>query len=438
MSYLDTLQTVKINTDKGEVTAVGGSYDGETFYVSSSSYSDGKKIVTHEIVDGEFPILQDMGRLPRIMRIELYIIGDNCIPRRDKLIKKLTTIGEKELINPYFGAVQARAGAFTVDDSSTILNICRINVTFAIGSQADDAVFVADTFKAIEQQSASLLDNLIEAYGDAMEFIDSGKAYLTKVADTINTVNKGIVAARDTVRSVAEYQTLVARILQNTEAALLNGRALARDTIALVTFTNNQSIGIKNNWYSLMDREYSISAANPDPATTYDPDNKDVLNDGLRTSEIQVDSSLPDYLPDTVNKQTYVDSMGAFHSVVKVAAATNIAQAVTKVEFNTLDEIAKYTELVNNSFWDTLVLVQDTPAIYNNVQVLQATTLRNLDEQELVLPIIDKVELPVGGTVLDIVGSYYDNLSFVDTVVSLNSIKHPGFIPAGTTLEITR
>lgn len=438
MAYVNTLQVVEIETDKGVIKAIGGSYDGFGYYVASTTYSDGKEIITHKIVDAEFPVHQDMGRLPRILTQEIYIIGANALPRRDKLIKRLVARGEKEIVDPYFGIMRGRAGAFTNTNNATTLNVCSLNVTFAIGSQAAEIVFIPDTSKAIKQQAASMIDNLIAVYAKSMKFIDSGKSYLRKVQAGVNTANGAIVAARDTVRSIAEYQSLAAGILQNINSTILNGQAFVRDTIALVTFTNNQSVGLKNAWYTLLDAEYSVSVANTDADNIYNPTGIDTLDESLRLSAIEVDSELPDYLPDTVNKETYLESMGAFNKVIKVAAITNLAQAVTEVEFTSLEQLAFYTEAVNSTFWDLLVLVQDDQVIYNNVQVLQATTLLNLDETALALPTIEVVTLPVGGPVLSVVGSYYSNPVDAEEVISLNGIKHPGFIPAGTVLEIKR
>lgn len=437
MIYIDTLHTVEIETDTGFVTTVGGQYDGSTFQVASSSWNDGRRLVVMDIAGGSFPEVQDQGRVPRTTSLDIYIIGDGCLERRDTLIESLTARGLKDFVHPYFGHLKARAGKFSVGDQSTTLRYCAMTVEFVVLSDTVSKVFIPDTKAAIELQSATLIDNILKKYNSIMDFAESGKAYLTTIKDGVTSAQLAIVEARASVRSLAEYQSLAAGILVTTDAVIRNASTFMSDTIALVTFTNMQSVGIKNAWFELINANHDVEKH--DNSTYEDLDNVDgnqLVDEALALLALEVDYKLPDYLPDTANKRAYIKNMDAFNKVIKIAALTSLSQNVSNTDFDSLEEIAKYSADINDAFYDVLELVQDDQEMYNNIQVLQATTLLDLENVSLALPSIETVDLTTGGTVLEVVGSYYKDPLDAETVISMNNIKHPLFVPEGTTMEL--
>ena len=94
------------------------SFRGVRFYIEIGSRAGGRRIALHEYSKRDQPYAEDMGRRARKFQITGYLIGPDYLIDRDSLIEALElespgrlvhpTLGEFEVVNDEFGAVERR------------------------------------------------------------------------------------------------------------------------------------------------------------------------------------------------------------------------------------------------------------------------------------------------------------------------------------------
>lgn len=64
----------------------------------------------HEFPQRDMPFFEQLGKQAQVHKMTAWIIGDDCFERRDKLIEALETPGGGELVHPWLGRLQVKAG----------------------------------------------------------------------------------------------------------------------------------------------------------------------------------------------------------------------------------------------------------------------------------------------------------------------------------------
>ena len=63
------------------------SFKKQPFFVTSHSFSTGRRIVLHEFPYHDKPYIEDLGRKSRTFNIEGFILGDNYFKDRNNFVK---------------------------------------------------------------------------------------------------------------------------------------------------------------------------------------------------------------------------------------------------------------------------------------------------------------------------------------------------------------
>lgn len=79
------------------------SFRGVSFHIESENASIGRRIQTHEFPNRDKPYSEDLGKIALRPNITAYVIGDDCLAQRDRLIEALNTPGPGTLIHPTLG-----------------------------------------------------------------------------------------------------------------------------------------------------------------------------------------------------------------------------------------------------------------------------------------------------------------------------------------------
>lgn len=79
------------------------SFRGVRFHIESENASIGRRVQTHEFPNRDKPYSEDLGKVALRPNITAYVIGDDCLAQRDRLIEALNTPGPGTLIHPTLG-----------------------------------------------------------------------------------------------------------------------------------------------------------------------------------------------------------------------------------------------------------------------------------------------------------------------------------------------
>ncbi|HKS32270.1 MAG TPA: DNA circularization N-terminal domain-containing protein [Enterobacteriaceae bacterium] len=79
------------------------SFRGVSFHIESENASFGRRVQTHEFPNRDKPYSEDLGRIALRPNITAYVMGDDCLAKRDRLIEALNKPGPGTLIHPTLG-----------------------------------------------------------------------------------------------------------------------------------------------------------------------------------------------------------------------------------------------------------------------------------------------------------------------------------------------
>ena len=92
------------------------SFRGVPFFVDVAHREGGRKLVTHEYPYRDVAFSEDLGRRPRVHKIDGYVLGLEYMAARDRLLEALEAEGPGELVHPYHGRLKLHVRDFSFED----------------------------------------------------------------------------------------------------------------------------------------------------------------------------------------------------------------------------------------------------------------------------------------------------------------------------------
>ena len=88
------------------------------FFIDTSAFTTGRRIVLHEYPDRALGFPEDLGKIPRSFKLDCHIIGDDYFEQKEALINAFETQGTGELVHPYYGTVIVQTGTVTINEDT--------------------------------------------------------------------------------------------------------------------------------------------------------------------------------------------------------------------------------------------------------------------------------------------------------------------------------
>jgi prophage DNA circulation protein len=82
------------------------SFRGVEFELTVASLKAGRRTARHEYPLRDVPAVEDMGRATREIRLDGFVVGDDYMSQRDRLLAACETPGAGVLVHPYFGRLR--------------------------------------------------------------------------------------------------------------------------------------------------------------------------------------------------------------------------------------------------------------------------------------------------------------------------------------------
>lgn len=114
------------------------SYRGVPFGVFGSMGKFGRRNAVHEYPFQGTVWVEDMGRAARHINVAGFLVGDDAIAQRERLIAAVETSGPGELIHPTLGRLKVSTIDFSSDERWDQGRVFQVNFTFI---EAGDRVF---------------------------------------------------------------------------------------------------------------------------------------------------------------------------------------------------------------------------------------------------------------------------------------------------------
>lgn len=110
---------------------IGASFRGVPFFVAVAERTGGRRGVNHTFPLRDDNFFQDLGRAERMFPVEGYVLGDDYLRLRDRLLSALEDVaGPGELVHPYYGLRSAVATRFSTRERTVAGGMAEFAIEF--------------------------------------------------------------------------------------------------------------------------------------------------------------------------------------------------------------------------------------------------------------------------------------------------------------------
>jgi len=389
---------------------VPASFREVPFEVDSSEFTTGRRVANHQFPDRKFPYAEDTGKLSDGYNLEAFVLGDDYMQKRDALIEAFQTEGSGKLIHPFYGEKLVQCGPVSVKETlSKDGRIAKFTLTFFEAgdnrfpsSQEDkESTLIAFTAESFVQAKADFVEKFSVAQLPGFA-VESARLSVSDALDAFDDATKDIVTLADEAAELAfSLRSLKSEIteLMNAPSKLADRLMDSLGLLTSVSFSSGEAVKAFQSVMVFVPPSFS-------PVSVVTP---------TRTQEAQ--------------------NISAVEKLVQRGAILNGCEQSIDAEYTSSNEAVE----VRESFTDQLdIQLTDTgnDLIFQVLQDVKAAMVRSVPDPDLDLAGIQTVTTE--GNISSIVLAYdlFESLDGEQDLIDRNSIKHPGFIPANTSLEV--
>ncbi|HCD7552974.1 TPA: DNA circularization N-terminal domain-containing protein [Citrobacter farmeri] len=409
------------------------SFRGVPFKVTDDEATFGRRTNTREYPLRDVPYTEDMGRKARHYSVSAYLVGNDFMAQRDRLLTALEQGGPGTLIHPYYGSLTVNVdGEIKIQHSRDSGRMCIIPLQFVESGQLKYPTAGGATAQnvqtAADQADQSFADKFLSDFDltgpdwISDEVIQNASNILDDVIDVFEIVDTGISdAARllqgdlsvlfpppsqgaEIISRVQEMWAAGKSVYYNTDSALsaidnlksVTGLAslAPRGVWPTLSATAKQAIGATNSFSQLM-RSSAVSQS----ARQF--------------------SDLPTPSLSRYSKQT--DTHAAITDIPRQGGETPVLPA-------SYDQLTRQRETYNRIFDTELCRVVGDEAFMRTEDLRQSIMLDVQKRLQQTAKMITRKPDDISPAVV-LAADWYDNAGRGSEIVALNNIPHPGFVP---------
>lgn len=355
---------------------LSASFRGVAFKYRDAESSGGRRLVVHEYPTRDEPDTEDLGRKAREFTIEAYVLGDDYIAHRDRLVSALEEAGPGSLVHPYRGQISVVVRDFRFTESTREGGLARFSISFVEAGKAFAPQILTDTSLRLKDSASGSRTAMLSEFGRL--FNVNGTSFLRSSAVELLG---GLVGIGGTFTGASD---LVGEPQQLGELLLgaFGGVSRLEDVRPALSFGAD---------------------ARPVPLTT-------------------------------PSRRQQAANQAAVIRLIQLAGVARAAEISAETDYPSLDEaltvrdelVLKMDELAVGADDDTFRAIEDL-----RTALVQDIITRSADTRRIV-----SHTAPATTPALVLAYDLYESVAMADEIVSRNRIRHPGFVPGGTQLEV--
>lgn len=387
------------------------SFRGIEFFVQDHSVSGGRRIVKHEYPGRDDAEYDDLGKQAPTVTIDAYVLKDSNSEYdiiRDRLENAFANheAPGKLVIPTKQIDLWVRVSTYTLSETQQEGGIAKFNVQFLVEklekaeTRLSKRVVNPKEQLSLSKESAwdAVRKNFNEKYVDKLT---NAVNRLNVVNDILQGVADGIFEAKKIYAPIAEFKSIY---------STFQGK-IVRISLGLTDFANE----LRN----LVDfGTDSNSSSTPANSTEGERTFKDMY---AFASTMDINSTQPDE-----------QAVAAAVAVGTIASATTALQFV---EFTTAEQVQE----TRDSFFAVIDSVGEAPIgddEYVALQDIKTAVVQYLDSLSDTLRSTRLIQLVETMPSLAVSDMLYADLNDHDSLIQVNNIRHPMFVPGGTPLKV--
>lgn len=168
------------------------SFRGVPFHVDSDSMPVGRRTQVHEYPQRNEPLVEDLGRITREIKLAAFVIGEDYMRKRDALLNALDKPGAGDLIHPWYGRLTVTATGCSVSHERREGGMARFDLVFVEEGEKGFPSGVVNTARQLEESSETLLQSAIRRYKEAMALVNRARLAVAALQNGIAGVQMAI------------------------------------------------------------------------------------------------------------------------------------------------------------------------------------------------------------------------------------------------------
>jgi prophage DNA circulation protein len=369
----------------------GGKFREATFWVDSSDLSFGRRNQVHEFPLKDKAVVEDLGRKARTFTFRAFVIGDNYDIERNNLIAEIEKPGSGWLIHPWLGVMIVSITDARESENSQRMGMAEFTITCV---EAGDLQFIfeqPDTATAVEVAADKSIADSIAEFGDNFSVLQQAADYITEIQGTmgdilgaVENVVDGITGPiTELIRAPGEMAATIANTLGNLENSL-ESPARALDI------------------YKTLFKPSSPSASIPNT---------------------------------TSNRQQQIANVDAVASLVTRIAIAEACRTVAGITWPTLDDAINVRDQIITAIENEMHQAMGD-AVFDSMSALRTALAEDTRVRGAKLPRLSYYTPATDLPALVLAHQLYGDITRSDELIARSNIRHPGFVPGGSALEI--
>jgi prophage DNA circulation protein len=377
------------------------SFRGVSFEVATRQYAGGRRVATHEYPKRDEPSNEDMGRKARQLSVEAFQFGPEYLGPRNALLEALEQAGPGEYVDPWGLSHSVVVRSFSASERLDMGGYVAWRIDFAedaAGGHASRADTAALT--------ASAADN-------------AGTVYVEEFPEYFTVQNVPDQVRYDALNDVEGWLGRCAGFSLTTPAALRSVLNIRRQAVSLLDKPQQLAHSIFGIVGSLLE---GIGSANPKSRYA-------AARDIAALAPARPDASVAPS-PSTANR-------AALSDITSGLALVQAARATSEMDFDVYDDAVAVRLQVADDLDSAMASASDP--LYETLHALRTAVVRDISSRGANLARLADLQTTATLPALVVAYGYYGDASKETEVLSRNPvIRHPGFVPGGSTLKVKR
>lgn len=407
-----------------------GKFRDAEFFVDSGGGELGRKTVVHSYPKRDTPYPEDMGRKDRQFTVEAYVIGRDYMSARDRLTAALETKGPGTLVHPYRGTQQvALISALGPVESVREGGMARFSLTFVEAGDNKYPNSAFDTAALVDAKADAALtaaqDDFISGFSVSgmAEFVATHAQGL--VADGLTALQGASSMLPDMPTGLNSFFGDMGRVSGTISTLIRKPASLASELTGLISGMSglfsrpeNSLRAYRSLWPFGNNMATQIAST---PARSAMASNQDSLFRFIRTVSTIEATRAASQIP-------FVDAVES-SAVVRAGSASP-----------SISEFDNYPAAI--SLRDDLAAQLDTEmetapdSTYSALADLRTAMVQDINTRGADLAQISYFTPADTQPSLVLAYQLYGDARMDELIIGRNNIAHPGFVPAGTPIEV--
>ncbi|MHA6305709.1 DNA circularization protein [Hafnia paralvei] len=414
------------------------SFRGVYFKVSGDEATFGRRSTTHEFPLRDIPFTDDMGRKARKYSVSAYVIGNDYMAQRDRLLTALEQVGAGTLIHPFYGSLTVNVdGEIKVSHSRDNGGMCEISLQFVESGQLS----YPTAGGATAQNASGAADKTDTSFGDKFlkdfdldgaadwittNVIDNVSGMLDEVISVFEVVNNDIaVAARLLQGDLSDLfppPSKGAEFIQRVQEMWSAGKSIYFNTDSAISAVDNLKYIVSDSALAPRGSWPTLSATQQQTVNCTNACSQLLRSTALSQSVRQF-SALPS--PPAYSWADTKQIVPMTHTALNTSPMQKTTESVLPVSY---DQLTRQRITYNKLFdQESCRVVGDLPFLALE-DLRQAVSLDIRKRLQQTAKMITRTPDDVTPAVV-LASDWYDDAARGAEIVALNNIPHPGFVP---------